>query len=733
MYSVALVQNQSEMSHYACADARSMLTDYDCRLFTGDDIAELSAVMRRRQVHAVVLGSNALNDKDILATLCCDEFAAVSRDFLASGRGLLCMQQIGLAMRKGPTLTLVPPPYNRLLPKVISADDMALRSGKLGIGSARAPHLTLCYPSVIDLKAVRDAAIEFRGYRGLYWHFWDEVDLADWDQVIVDPSGTEVRSLVLASKESSPGRVVVSALPLDWQKQEELFHNLLLYVVEGRHNLAALSVKDDDSFDYLRETLRARCQPFGNYTVPEHLSDAVRNLKQGIHSTLLVGPGVAVDDLAVSLKQTLESEVSAGRLRIVDIGVGAFNIRNVSVTSHELRPRRLLVAAEMQIQAELRTGYIDDSFWSHVETLQTLEQMPDGLVGYSGMQSAAFAIVRNHDRNGSYDELFGPTCALYWLRAAYRGVEAEETRQTAAWLRRNLKGQEANDRALAYHAFASVGTLTAEDRADLTAAVQSLDLSTVTESQLITYLRAAWAADLPATHLSRLALALTGRQYSGLWVDLTTTATAANSLLNALESLRKSSADELVLGNIEAAVRGAIIRILQKLSEAEDLPEPRPYPWEGKARTTTKCLQAWLRFESLQDLPVFELMENLGRSSRSAQSYAANSAALAVLQEISVENRDLRSENACQSRHLGRLTGRNRLFTVALAVAAMLLYVLGTLDVGLAKESHGILHAIKASFVDWWAFHLAILGLVVGVIGIVPILRKRDQQDATSN
>ena len=42
-----------------------------------------------------------------------------------------------------------------------------------------------------------------------------------------------------------------------------------------------------------------------------------------------------------------------------------------------LRPRRLLSATELQIQTELRQGYIDDSFWSHVETLQTLEQMPD--------------------------------------------------------------------------------------------------------------------------------------------------------------------------------------------------------------------------------------------------------------------------------------------------------------------------------------------------------------------
>ena len=50
MYTVALVQNQSEMSHYACADARSLLRDcgYDGRLFTGDDIADLPSAMNRR-------------------------------------------------------------------------------------------------------------------------------------------------------------------------------------------------------------------------------------------------------------------------------------------------------------------------------------------------------------------------------------------------------------------------------------------------------------------------------------------------------------------------------------------------------------------------------------------------------------------------------------------------------------------------------------------------------------
>ena len=724
MYTIALVQNQSEMSHYACADARPLLGDYDYRLFTGDDIADLAPALARRQVHAVILGSNALNDKDILATLCNTEFASVLTAFLQSGRGLLSMQQIGLAMRKGPTMGLLPSPYDRLLPTVTPADDTALRSGRLDISSTRAPHLTLTYPHEIDLDSVRSRALGFRGYQGLYWHYWEQVDLADWDQVVVDPTAPTIRSLVLASKESSPGRVVVSALPLDWQKQEDIFHNLLVYVVEGRHNLATVSLREDDSFDYLRRTLRARRQPYGQYVIPDDASDAARNVALGIHSTLLVGPGLHGETLPDPLRANLNAAIHEGRVRLVDVGHETFGIRGMTVISHELRPRHLLVSAEMQIQTELRAGYVDDSFWSHVETLQTLEQMPDRLVRYAGLQRAAFAITANHDRGGSYDELFGPTCALYWLRATYLGVQAPGTQETAAWLRRQIPQQEPPDRALAYLALAAVSQLREDERADLAAVVRGFDLAVLSESQLVLQLRAALAARISDGDVADLASTLVDRQRGGRWIDLTTTATAANALLDVRARLLEPRGHSALLARIDDSVRAAVILILRELAASEASAEPTPYPWEGKARTTTKCLQAWLKFDALQDLPVHELIENLERANQDANSFATSRTTLAILQDISEENQRLRDDNLAADLALALArTSRTRSRWAAVA-GVIVVYVLVTLAVGLAIASEDVRGGVRTGFVNGWAFHSAVAGLVITVIGFLPAVRK---------
>ena len=730
MYSVALVQNQSEMSHYGYADARPLLDGYDYRLFTGDNITDLPALLARRQFNALVLGSNALNDKDILQALCNPEFAACLGEYLAAGRGFLCLQQIGLAMRRGPTLSVLPEPFGRLLPTVLSREDTALRSGRLEVGSPAAPHVALTYPVMIDPEQVREHACAFRSLPGLYWHYWDQVDLNDWDQLIVDPSQDAVRSLVLATKESVPGRAVVSALPLDWQKHREFFRNLLVYVAEGRHTLATVNLKEGlGTFEYIRESLYSRWLPFGQYLLPDDLSEVDRNVRLGIHSTLLIGSELRLADLPPSLLSTVEEAVLGGRLRVVDIGSGAFGVRSMSVVSQELRPRRLLLATELEIQAELRAGYIDDSFWSHVETLQTVDQLPERAVDYGRLQDAAFAITRNHDRVGSYDEIFGPTCAYYWLRARYLGVDSKEARETAVWLRRAMPDYEPYDRALAYLVFASMGQLTPAEGDDLDKTVRGLAYATLSESELLQYLRAVIAAGLPSDLVASLAVALSGRQRDGVWVDVTTTATAVNALLDAHARLRGDSAYEQVVKQVEGPVRSAVIVLLRMLAQAEASPEQSAYPWEGKARTTTKCLQAWLKFEALQDLPVFELLENLGRADRDATQVASSRTALLVLQETSEENARLRVEKAALQDSLASATRNLRVRTYALGGVALAAYVLITLLVGLLIQSNWAFdRAVAIGFIAGWGFHSGLAALLLGVLGLYLPLRKRRAQ-----
>jgi hypothetical protein len=617
-----------------------------------------------------------------------------------------------------------------VLPVVPPAGDKALTEGLIALGATTAAHVAMTYPNPVDLNALRLDALAFSAYQGLYRHYWDAVDLSDWDVLVIDPKGTAHRALVLASKESAPGRVVLSALPLDWQKHVAFFSNLLVYVVEGRHHLATVDGSDDPTLEYLRESLRARCIPFGRYRLPDNLSEASRNIAAGIHSTLLLGAGLGVGDLPDVLKHQVKSAVLEGRLRLIDIDAGSFGLHGMTVLSRELRPGRLLVAAEMQIQKELRSGYIDDSFWSHVETLQTLERMHDHIARYAELQSEAFAIAKNHDRSGSYDELFGPTCAYYWLRATY-GTDSAGEHETGAWLRRRIHEQEPQDRALAYHVFAAVGTIRPDEREDLAAIARSLDLERLSESQLVLQLRAAVTAALPSELVAPLAEALVRRQQDGKWLDLTTTATAAHSLLDARELLDAAGPYGDLLAGIDDAVRSTVVIILRELAQAEEALEPVPYPWEGKARTTTKCLQAWMKFEARQDLPVHELIENLARADRQAARFSSSRTALATLQEISVENRKLREQLGEAHSGLNRLVSTHRRAVTAGLAVAVLLYALIAMVVGLVLGPASLADGVKSGFVNGWAFHSAVLGVVATAVGIWIPLRKRRDSSAT--
>jgi len=237
--------------------------------------------------------------------------------------------------------------------------------------------------------------------------------------------------------------------------------------------------------------------------------------------------------------------------------------------------------------------------------------------------------------------------------------------------------------------------------------------------------------------MTPLALALIGRQRDGAWVDLTTTATAANLLLDAHDVLAGDEGRADVRREIESSALDAIVVILRVLAQSEAMPGSRAYPWDGKASTTTKCLQAWMKFDALQDLPVYDILENLRRSSESATQFASNWTALEVLRETNEENVRLRGELAGAveweeraTRSLRQADNRVRWRNVALAAGAVALYVLVTMVIGLAtSEERSLGTALLDGFVKGWGFHLAFVSLVVSLVGINASRRGKGKHD----
>jgi hypothetical protein len=237
--------------------------------------------------------------------------------------------------------------------------------------------------------------------------------------------------------------------------------------------------------------------------------------------------------------------------------------------------------------------------------------------------------------------------------------------------------------------------------------------------------------------MTPLALALIGRQRNGAWVDLTTTATAANLLLDAHAVLSGDEGRADVRRQIENSVLDSIVVILRLLAQSEAMPGARTYPWDGKASTTTKCLQAWMKFDALQDLPVYDILENLRRSNESATQFASNWTALEVLRETNEENVRLRGElaGAVQreeraTRSLRQADDRVRWRNGALVAAAVVIYVLVTMVIGLlTSKERSLPVAMLDGFVKGWGFHLALISLVISLVGISASRRGKGRHD----
>ncbi len=293
MYRIAVVQNQSEMAHYGYADVRPLLREfgYDVELFTANNIGSLDGDVLK-DFDAVFLGSNSLNDKTIRGAFLTGDVGLAVAEFVRAGGGLLSMHQLGTSSSPHPQFPFLPDSSLQALRGVVGPLSDSPVDGRFAVTEGTERHILLRYPHRIAADDLAVAARDFRSLPGLYWHWWEGVNLEAWDVLVVDDSGASPRSLVVATKESSDIRVVFSALTLDWQRQRALLENLLRYVVEGRHSTAVLLDPRHSTigFEYLMRSLESRRFPFRRYALDTSTDELVRYIAEGLHTSLVVAP-----------------------------------------------------------------------------------------------------------------------------------------------------------------------------------------------------------------------------------------------------------------------------------------------------------------------------------------------------------------------------------------------------------------------------------------------------------
>ncbi|MDO8281771.1 MAG: hypothetical protein Q7U10_03990 [Thermodesulfovibrionia bacterium] len=720
MYRVALVQNQSEMAHYGYADARPLLQEleYEVSLYTADNIDSLAINLTRQCYSAIVLGSNALNDKTIRKEIYSDNFKKVFIDALNHGLGFISFHQLRISEIDNPTLSFLPKDIGKIKVAPRNLEEKPSK-GLLQIRQGAENHVLLLYPNKINITEVQKSLLSFKSLPGLYWHYWDNANLADWDILVEDMSDAESRPLIIATKEASNYRIILSSLTLDWQKQRKFIQNLFIYTIEGRHNTAIL---DNDknhnlSFDYLVGTLTAKKYPFRKYSINQSLSHLVEYIKNGVHHTLLVGPFVSLEILSEEIRSIISDKVATGELTLLIIG-NEEGTRSFYVKGRERYAVRLLQQTEFSIQEELLTGYIDGSFWSTCESLQTLESIPGKFANYRNLVKKSLNNVKEaHDRNGSYDEVFGVTCALLWLRAYYLGLDDNDTKATINWIRDSIDSYDNREKALAYNTFSLISILKPEEEKKLKDILSNLSIDKLSEIDLIVYLKSA----ISISHYDNFAAilnALINKQINGIWIDLATTGSAASSLIDALVVARANhDTDASTIAVIEKSIFNAIIIILQDVKETY---RSNTYYWDGKASTTVKCLHAWLKFEEMLDLPIHEVVDIINKNDSISTFISSSKTSLSVLEFLKVQNDSIATELKDTNKEFVKLKKIKLQNTLLFLFSLLFIYMGMNSTIGFIYlyNLKSLLEILKVVFFKNYSFHLGIIAIVAAYMSI---------------
>lgn len=742
MYKVALIQNQSEMSHYSYADARPILQEfgYETYLYTAENIDGLSHEIESLEFDAVIFGSNALNDKTIRSEVQSTRFTGAFSQFLNKGKGCLILHQLrmaqfGLSGIAESNIQFLPKKLNNVQPIARESDETA-SDGQLIPTLIKDRHPIWLYPNYINISEIKRQCLSFPSLKGLYWHYWDTVDTSEWDIHIYDEDamGTQ-RSLLISSKQAEKFRIILSSLTLDWQKQKNLLQNMLIYTIEGKHDTALLidSSKTSVAFNYLIELLCSQKYPFRLYDIDTNLSIVNRNIQNGIHTIVVLGPFVDKDKLGSELYSLIERNALEGKVKLIGIDQRDTPLKRFFIAGRERFALRLLYDVEMKIQKELRDsseGYIDGSFWSTAESLQTLNQITMRKSKFDDKTlEKTFQGINIHDRDGSYDEVFGVTCALLWLRGTYLGLDSEGTNRTLIWIKEHLNEFEDRERALAYSTLVDIEVAQTEDIDQLRQILlaQSQRVDHLSETDLIVYLRAAIQINMEDV-IRPILVRLEELQSDGCWIDLATTATATIAILDALKLLKEDSAPYSSLkSSLEVMIFKSIIYI-QDMWETNKYSEEAVYPWDNKASTSLKCIHAWLKFEELVDLPVYEMIESLGNYSKIETQVSSGKIALDVLEDIKSESRDITMKNVELYKKIEDLSKQVVKYKNAKLQNKVLgSYLLISFYVCLSIVGYIIFNGLnitmeavlKGAFVDSWRFHIVFLTLIFTIIGAI--------------
>lgn len=260
-YKIAIIQNEKEVFKYDCADWNNLFKDnpafsfYKLKYFDEHNITDLLDTLK--EYDAAFFATNAFNSTIIYEA--CKEHLSDIGYFIESGKGLF----IGYSS-KNKAHEFLPEKYRIEQKERLFDENDSEMDGLLEFF----PHPLTQAHKTVSLTQYENTAKHHTTIAGLYFDYllFEEKHNSVYDKIVIDKKYKNDRSLLVSTKIATGARLVITTLPIDWQKQIDFFINIVKFCTEGEPIIKIISkdgvASNDFSREYLSRQLNLYKRPF---------------------------------------------------------------------------------------------------------------------------------------------------------------------------------------------------------------------------------------------------------------------------------------------------------------------------------------------------------------------------------------------------------------------------------------------------------------------------------------
>ncbi len=441
-YRVALIQNESEMLRFSHSDIRPTLQkyNYEWTYYTAENINQLFKDILRYD--AIVLATNVCNDEIVTQALT-DNKETIDRFLSTPRKGML----IAFQMRLTDNVRFERYPF---LPERFGVkgcyrfeSNESANEGSVVIEGKNKKHVILNHPNRIDIDDVKTHCLTNPSIKGLYWGYLSPIT-GNFDILVKDSSYDDDRPLLLVAHEDARVRLVVSSLVLDWQLHDRLWENTLRYVVEGRHFVGIIKKRDNISIDleYLKAVLSVKKISYDVY------GQGKLNLSRiplDVHTVLIFDPLFSSDEIKDALSKTTYEDLDKLSVFFFESWLSANTVLNVVGGTRDFDT--IAKNCTAWLKSLYNDSFWEGSFWRSVDILGTLHYFDEPIMAYQ--DGIVKSIAKKRTPSGTYDNVFGATCAMLLVYYWFNQKDTEKFKSTLNWIISELERTDIFNKATA--------------------------------------------------------------------------------------------------------------------------------------------------------------------------------------------------------------------------------------------------------------------------------------------